>query len=170
MRHDLYFSGVRRAEHQAALTKAERSDQVDQPHIREGFPVLAFQGDPAARISRGQFIKGRPGKGFLLRNVVDARDIEQGGILVSLALGSNLAADHIAGPETEPADLSHGNIDILGGWLEGRCAEETVSVRMQLKDPAAFFKITGGKEFFQRRRLDPGFLSLDRGERFSRAG
>ena len=40
---------------------------------------------------------------------------------------------------------------------------------MQLQDPAAFFEITGGKEFLKGRRLDSGILGLDRGKGFRRA-
>ena len=108
--HKRGFAGVRRAKKQTALTETDRSDQIDQTHIRIGIFAMGFQGDPPGRINGSELIKSGTVEGFLFRNTIHTGNIKQGGVLVTFPLGADFSFDIVPGAQAKTADLRHGNM------------------------------------------------------------
>ena len=79
----------RRAVNQRALTKANRRNEVNQAHVKELIAAaFHFEGDVLVRIAGRQGVKRGAVRHRISGAAVDLGDVEHGGVLVAVALGT----------------------------------------------------------------------------------
>lgn len=87
----------RRAVNQRALTKANRRNEVNQAHVKELIAAaFHFEGDVLVRIAGRQGVKRGAARHRISGAAVDLGDVEHGGVLVAVALGTHLAGYEVA--------------------------------------------------------------------------
>ena len=116
------LAGLRRADDQGALALAERVDEVDQP-LAEVLRV-ALEVDQLVRVDRGQVAEDGPAAGGLDVDAVDRVDAEHAPVLLGVARGADGAADAVADPEAEAADLAGADVDVVRAGQEAVAAHE----------------------------------------------
>ncbi len=127
------LAGTRGGDDQRALPHADGGDQVDHagreitvrglalplaigwcirsaPHGRS----LDFHLQAAFRVERRQVIEIDPLAHRLGRFEIDRVDLQQGKIPFPVARGADLAFDRVTGAQAKAADLTGGDIDIIG--------------------------------------------------------
>src|SRR3546814_18559849 len=120
------FAGVRRRDDEAALTLADRRNQVDDTRgdvfggtVAE-LDHHAFGGEQWREVFKQNFVFG------VLRLVeVDAINLQQGKVALAFFGRTNLAGNSVAGAQVKATHLAGGHIDVVGA-SEGRtlCAAQ----------------------------------------------
>ena len=126
------LAGLRRADDQGALALADRVDEVDQP-LAEVLRV-ALEVDQLVRVDRGQVAEDRPAAGRLDVDAVDRVDPEHAPVLLGLARGADGAADAVADPEAEAADLAGADVDVVRARQEAVAAHEAEALVDDVED------------------------------------
>ena len=126
------LAGLRRADDQGALALAERVDDVDQP-LAEVLGV-ALEVDQLVRVDRGQVAEDGPAAGGLDVDAVDRVDAEHPPVLLGVARGADRAADAVADPEPEPADLAGADVDVVRAGQQAVAAHEAEALVDDVED------------------------------------
>ena len=126
------LAGLRRADDQGALALAERVDDVDQP-LAEVLGV-ALEVDQLVRVDRGQVAEDGPAAGGLDVDAVDRVDPEHPPVLLGVARGADGAADAVADPEAEPADLARADVDVVRARQQAVAAHEAEALVDDVED------------------------------------
>ena len=143
----------RRAVNQRALTKANRRNEVNQAHVKELIAAaFHFEGDVLVRIAGRQGVKRGAVRHRISGAAVDLGDVEHGGVLVAVALGTHLAGYEVARAEIEAANLRHRDVNIAIAGGERRAAQEAVAVRVQLQNARTILTFRRGEHVARRTR------------------
>ena len=126
------LAGLRRADDQGALALAERVDDVDQP-LAEVLGV-ALEVDQLVRVDRGQVAEDGPAAGGLDVDAVDRVDAEHPPVLLGVARGADRAADAVADPEAEAADLAGADVDVVRAGQQAVAAHEAEALVDDVED------------------------------------
>src|SRR5690606_10313378 len=133
--HDVRLAGLRGRDDEAALSLADRRDEVDDAWRERGLRALHAQA--LIRVQRGQLREVHALAGALRRHAVDGVDLHEGRVprvvaaalaaavaaavvllldlgLLAIARGLDLADDRIALAQARLLDLVHGHVDIAG--------------------------------------------------------
>ena len=143
----------RRAVNQPALTKANRRNEVNQAHVKELIAAaFHFEGDVLVRIAGRQGVKRGAVRHRISGAAIDLGDVEHGGVLVAVALGTYLAGYEVARAEIEAANLRHRDVNIAIAGGERRAAQEAVAVRVQLQNARTILTFRRGEHVARRTR------------------
>ena len=149
--HQDRLAGLRRRHDQAALALADRREQVDHAH-RE-VAGLALEDQPLVGVARLEVVEGDPVLGLLGLLVVDALDLEEGEVALTLLGRAHLAHDGVAGAQVEALDLAGRDVDVVGTVevVPVLAAQEAVALGQDLEHPLAPDDGVG----VEQRLLDP---------------
>src|SRR5436190_3450563 len=131
------LAGARRRDDEGALALAERGDHVHDAH-RE-IVGLGLEADALARVERREALEGDRALRLVGVRVVDELDLEEGEVLLAVLGRTDLAADDVAGPHAEAADLRGRDVDVVRAGqvvVLGR-AEEAEAFGKDLEDALA---------------------------------
>src|ERR1700674_2080018 len=127
------FAGARRRDNEAALSLAERREQVHDARadiLARGFKLQAL-----LRIQRRQVVEQNLVAGLVGRLEIDRLDFDERKIFLALMGRAHLAADGVAGFQVELADLRWRHVNVVrpGQVVVVGRAQEAVAVREDLQ-------------------------------------
>ncbi len=96
---------------------------------------VALEVDQLVRVDRGQVAEDRPAAGGLDVDAVDRVDAEHPPVLLGIARGADRAADAVADPEPEPADLAGADVDVVRAGQQAVAAHEPEALVDDVEDP-----------------------------------
>ncbi len=140
------------ADDDPALAKAQRSDQVDDPHV--GFLRGRLQADPALGVQRGQIVEANLLAELVGVFEVDRLDPQEGEIAFVFLGRPDLARHDRAGFQAEAADLAGRNVDVVG-------AGEVVVIGASQEAEPVGKDFEGALAVHQPVLLDPLFQDLE---------
>ena len=151
------LAGLRRAHDQGTLALADRVDDVDES-LAEVLRV-ALEVDQLVRVDRGQVVEDGPVTGGFDVDAVDGIDAEHPPVLLGFARRANGAADPIADPEAEAADLAGADVDVVWARQEAMAAEEAEALVDDVED-AGRVGVAGALRLALEDALDEVVLAL----------
>src|SRR5262249_40556000 len=106
------LAGARRRDDEAALSLAHGGEEIDDP----GRELLRLELEPELllRIERRQVVEQDLLPRALRLLEVDGLDLEQREVALALLGRTDLPRDHVAGAQVEAADLTRGDVDVVG--------------------------------------------------------
>src|SRR6202040_1792123 len=114
------------------LALAKRRDQVKHPGRQILFRrIVELELDLLLGVKRRQIVEIDPVPQAVRLLEIDAGDLEQGKIALSVARRADLALDRVAGTQAEAAHLVRADVDVVRPWqvVRLRRAEKAESVR-----------------------------------------
>ena len=129
------LAGLRRRNDQTALPAANRRHQIEQPggeDVWRRFEVDQLQGK-----DRGQRVERWAPARRLRIDAIDGLDAQQAEELLVVLRRAHLAADPVAGAQTEAADLRLRDVDVVRAGQESRAAQEAEPILDDLEDAVA---------------------------------
>ena len=131
------LAGAGRCDDHAALAEAERSDQVDDPHI--DFFAGRLETDAALGMQGRQIVEADLFAQLVRVFEVDRLDAQEREVTLVFLGWPDLPGDDGAGLEAEAADLAGGNVDVVraGKVIVVGAAQEAEAVGQDLERPFA---------------------------------
>ena len=115
------LAGLGRRDDQAALSFADRSDEIDGP-CRQifGRAVAPLELEALGRVQRREILEQHLAARALGRIKIDLAHLQQREIALAILGRSYQAGDRVSGAQIEPADLAGADIDIVGAGQVAR--------------------------------------------------